>query len=89
MTSDKHHCAVCDRQIANGLLMCLPHWKLVPTDQQQAVYRSWSRYRRADGGMGQVLRAQRLYFAARDAAIASAQAALGQPTTTTTTTGEA
>lgn len=80
---EKHACAVCDRQIGTGYLMCLPHWTLVPHDQQQAVYRTWSRYRNADGGLGQVRRAQHLYYAARDAAIASAQAALGQPITTT------
>lgn len=81
-TTNKHPCAVCDALIADGLLMCRAHWKLVPHEQQQDVYRSWSRYRNADGGLGQVQRAMRLYFAARDAAVASAQAALGQSTTT-------
>lgn len=80
--STTHACAVCERQVPAGKLMCLMHWKLVPHEQQRAVYRGWARYQHSSGGMGSRLQALRLYNAARDAAVASAQAALGQSTTT-------
>lgn len=80
---DTHACAVCPKAVAHGKLMCWTHWKLVPHEQQQAVYSTWRRWARSDrkGALATSLRQQ--YFAARDAAIASVQPALG------TTQGEA
>lgn len=80
----QHTCAVCPKPIASGFLMCLPHWKLVPHEQQQLVYRTYGRWTRcAEPRLQSGIRLRADYFAARDAAIASAQAALGVPTTTT------
>ncbi len=79
-----HTCAVCPKPIASGFLMCLPHWKLVPADQQKLVYRAYGRWTRcAEPRLQSGVRLRAEYFAARDAAIASAQAALEAPITTT------
>lgn len=39
-----HPCAVpgCGTPIATRLLMCAPHWHLVPKPLQQAVWRTWT-----------------------------------------------
>lgn len=81
--AERHPCAVCPKPIGTGFLMCWEHWKLVPRDQQQQVYRTWGRYQNVGGvGIAGFARVRNEYFAARDAAIASAQAALGiKPTT--------
>jgi hypothetical protein len=75
----RHPCAVCERPIIHAFLMCGQHWRLVPAPQQLAVYRTW-------GALTAVVpRGRRAaphvvsdYLAAKDAAIASARAALGQ-----------
>lgn len=84
MSTRLHHtCAVCPKPIGSGFLMCLPHWKLVPAEQQQLVYRTFGRWTRcAEPRLQAGVRLRSEYFAARDAAIASAQAALEAHTTT-------
>lgn len=84
VTVDRHPCAVCERQIIHAFLMCGPHWRLVPPPQQLAVYRTWNALTRLQP-TGKRATPQQLsaYLAAKDAAIASARAALGQPTTDT------
>lgn len=85
MSLPAHTCAVCPAPIQRGYLMCLAHWRLVPHEQQLEVYRTWGRWQRClKPHLASGRRLQAEYFAARDAAIASAQAALG----TTTTEGE-
>jgi len=56
-----HACAVpgCGKRIALALLMCAPHWRMVPQPLQRAVYSKWR-----NGG-------SKAYLAARDAAIKS------------------
>lgn len=68
-------CAVCEHRIPLHLLMCGEHWRLVPADQQLAVYRALNRVRRrtATHRMG-TERLSRDYEAARDAAIATVRA---------------
>jgi len=72
-----HPCAVCDTPLGHDFLMCGPHWKLVPADEQLALYRAWGGLRRLDH-TGKRAPKQLLedFLAAKDAAIASAQAAL-------------
>lgn len=43
---DLHTCAAagCARQIPLHLLMCAPHWRMVPKPIQAEVYRTWRRY---------------------------------------------
>lgn len=41
MTEAIHGCAICARPIPRGKLMCWPHWRLVPRNRQQDVYRTW------------------------------------------------
>jgi len=40
-----HPCAIptCPKQVAQHLLMCLPHWSRVPKPLQQQVWRLWKR----------------------------------------------
>lgn len=75
-----HPCAVCERRVRLHLLMCGDHWRLVPPAEQLAVYRTLGTVQRHawTHPMGRN-RAHRAYETARDAAIASARAAL-QPT---------
>lgn len=45
---DLHKCACdgCKKQIARRLLMCLPHWRMVPAALQRGVwttFREWNR----------------------------------------------
>ena len=93
VTVDRHPCAVCERQIIHAFLMCGPHWRLVPPPQQLAVYRTWNALTRLQPtGKRAPKQLFADYLAAKDAAIASARAALasepssaraalGQPTT--------
>jgi hypothetical protein len=41
----EHHCHArgCKTAVAPNLLMCLPHWRLVPQELKRAV---WATYRR-------------------------------------------
>lgn len=43
---DTHPCEIpgCARRVRNGYLMCLSHWRLVPTDLQRDVYSTLRRY---------------------------------------------
>lgn len=34
-------CAGCGREIPSGLLMCGPHWRMVPKPHQDAVWAAW------------------------------------------------
>jgi hypothetical protein len=63
----------CGRVVEPGKLMCLPCWREVPRDLQQAVNRSWARYRSMIGKQRRTgkLAALQDYQQARDAAIAS------------------
>ncbi len=40
-----HACAAssCTKQLATHLLMCFPHWNMIPTPLQQTVWRTWKR----------------------------------------------
>lgn len=78
MTGDRqtHPCAVCTTQVLRGQLMCLKHWKLVPPEQQRAVYRTWRALSQAKSAI-RTLERRKDYLAARDAAVAAAQAAMG------------
>lgn len=68
-------CAVCDRLVPHGRLMCSPHWHLVPKPQQVAVWRTWRAFgarKNATEGVGLL----REYRQAADAAIEAVQARL-------------
>lgn len=75
-----HPCAVCTRRILKGQLMCLPHWKLVPQEQQRAVLRTWGAFSRAKSAT-RALEHRKDYLTARDAAVATVQAAITQTAT--------
>lgn len=76
---DTHPCAVCTTPVLKGQLMCLKHWKLVPQPEQRAVYRTWGAMARAKSAI-RTLERRKDYLAARDAAVASAQAAIAAQT---------
>lgn len=68
LAHDKHPCAVCSKPINRGLLMCAPHWRLVPPREQAAVnstFRAMTRAAREPGGIQTVM----AYRQAREAAI--------------------
>lgn len=77
--TDRHSCCICDRLIPLGLLMCGPHWRLVPAAEQAAVMRTYGRWKRHTGPAAERLPLARDYQAARDKAVASVNAAL-EPT---------
>lgn len=65
-------CAVCSKVIRTGLLMCAHHWRMVPADQQQRVYRAYARFTRASAkDMPAWSKARADYEAARDLAVAT------------------
>lgn len=66
----KHKCALpsCTEQVPLRMLMCLAHWRLVPPDEQAAV---WKAYRNRHRG-GQY---EGDYYNAVKAAVASVEAA--------------
>jgi hypothetical protein len=69
-------CAVCSKVIRTGLLMCAHHWRMVPADQQQRVYKSYARFTRASArDMPAWGKARTEYEAARDAAVAHVNSA--------------
>lgn len=63
-------CAVCDRRIGPGLLMCRFHWGLLPAGLRTRVNHAWARYRFATAPSVR-LNHLRFYREAREAAIAS------------------
>ena len=83
----EHPCAVCRRQVAHGYLMCFEHWKLVPAEQQRAVWRTWRRYQGVHS-MGRAYMAglRSDYEKARDAAITTVRALLNPAAAAATTT---
>ena len=86
----RHPCALCGRPIIHAFLMCGPHWRLVPPAEQLAVYRSWNALSLFQPtGKKAPPRLFTDYLAAKDAAIASARAALDQPLPIQTTAQEA
>lgn len=60
-TQSQHECAApgCTKMISRSLLMCAPHWRMVPSAIQRKVY-----YHYRNGGAEE-------YLAARKAAIES------------------
>ena len=70
----QHTCAVCPKSIARGLLMCGPHWRLVPADVQRRVNRAWRDLKLA-GSRGS-LSAVLAYRGACKTAITSAAASI-------------
>lgn len=56
----------CVVKIRANLLMCFPHWRTVPVELREEVWRTW----RAQGGDGNRTMSPE-YIAARDAAIES------------------
>lgn len=73
---DSPRCAVCDRVIRPGLLMCPPHWSLTPAALQLAVLRTFGRWRRHAGTAAEALALIRDYCAARAQAVAAVEDAL-------------
>lgn len=61
-------CAICATSVPAGRLMCLAHWRLVPTPLQMAVNRTWRGFQVAKTPELRRSRLQ-LYRAARQAAI--------------------
>ena len=69
-----HGCALCQKLIHHGLLMCRAHWKLVPGPQQKTVYCTWARLRNAGcTSRSHLAQVRADYDVARHAAIESAQ----------------
>ena len=60
-------CDDCTTQVRRGLLMCLPHWRMVPAPLQREVYRTFRGWSRAPLGEGSELRKE--YFKVVDQAI--------------------
>jgi hypothetical protein len=53
VTPSGHLCSLaahklCNVALAIHLLMCAPHWRMVPKPLQQKVYRAWEAYQRGD-----------------------------------------
>ncbi len=74
MTRDHHHCAVydCTVQLPYHILMCRPHWRMVPKPMQRDVTGSWrlaSRVSDQTPGDPDRVRTVRDYLAARQAAV--------------------
>lgn len=68
-------CAVCSKVIRTGLLMCAHHWRMVPADQQQLVYKAYARFQRSTvKSLSEFFPARAAYEAARDAAVATVHA---------------
>ena len=68
-----HHCAVCDRVIGAGFLMCAAHWRQVPQPLKADVNRTWAALQRCPT-RAHFFGAVRLsYFKARDAAVVAVQ----------------
>lgn len=66
MTS-RHRCACCETLVHTRLLMCSRHWRLVPTDLQQRVNKTW--FALNWGSFRNTATARDAYTAARKAAI--------------------
>lgn len=64
-----HCCAICDKPIKPGFLMCIGHWRMVPADLARRVLSTWGTYTRAPRRFQP--RERDAYVKARDAAIAS------------------
>ena len=65
-----HPCEIptCHNPVADGKLMCLPHWKQVPSSLQRDVYNTWRAFNATRDVPGRLSRL-RIYRAARAAAI--------------------
>lgn len=70
------HCPIdnCDKHTPADKVMCGRHWKTVSRGTQREVYREWARRLRGDDG------AREAHTAAKDRAIAEANAAEAQRT---------
>jgi hypothetical protein len=64
-----HECAAdgCKDRLPHSMLMCRKHWRLVPSELQQAV---WRAYERAPGGNGRAVPTEK-YVRAVQAAVAA------------------
>ena len=62
----QYHCQAegCQHQVQRGHLMCLPHWRMVPKQLQEAVRAAWRVQRTTNS-----LQALRAYMDARREAI--------------------
>lgn len=83
-------CAVCLKKVHAGLLMCATHWRLVPIDLQEDVYRTHAVLQRtsiSDRAAWSTSIAG--YRAARDAAVAVASNPARQTTPFVAETGPA
>lgn len=76
---DRHSCCICDRSIPLGLLMCVPHWRLVPAALQASVLRAYGRWKRHTGGAKEALELINAYQVVRDQAVAAVEAKLNPP----------
>lgn len=67
-----HRCPIegCTHQLPTHILMCKPHWAMVPKHVQQRVYKAWN------GGAVQNIQD---YLTAKNEAINSVHQALGYP----------
>lgn len=65
-----HPCEIptCHNPVADGKLMCLPHWRKVPPSLQRDVYNTWRAFNGTSNASSRLSRI-RAYRAARDAAI--------------------
>ena len=51
-------CAVCPKRTPMGKLMCNPHWRDVPADLKNKVYRAWSKWNKNTGTLEALREAQ-------------------------------
>jgi hypothetical protein len=40
--NEKRTCAVCERHVSPGYLMCHPHWQMVPLELRNRVWDTWN-----------------------------------------------
>lgn len=79
MSTNGHHCAVCDVPIGPSFLMCAGHWHLVPRELKTRVYRTWGALQRHKGGAASGKPLLKAYTDARAEAIATVNERLNPP----------
>lgn len=78
MSDETHPCevGVCDREVPRGMLMCRPHWYMVPKETRAEVWKWWRRISQPRSGRMGLEETQNVFFAyrtARDKAIAAVE----------------
>lgn len=64
----------CTDHARPGQLMCVKHWRMVPSQLQRDVYSTWRAVRHGSGGVKVKLEAIKVYRAAAAAAVANVKA---------------